>query len=155
MHEAFMREAIAVARVSIGRGQSPFGCVIVREGVVVGRAHNMVLAHRDPTAHAEVRAIRLSCATMGGIDLRGCDLYTTCEPCPMCFAASHWARVRRVIYGARIADAAEAGFHELTIPAETMRAVGGSEVEIIGGVLRDACAELFREWLAAGQARAY
>lgn len=155
MHERFMRQAIAMARAGVARGQSPFGCVIVRDGMPIAQAHNMVLGHRDPNAHAEVRAIRLACATLGDLALAGCDLYTTCEPCPMCFAAAHWARVRRVICGARIADAVGAGFHELTIDAATMRDLGGSEVEIIGGVLAGECAALFADWLASGRARTY
>jgi tRNA(Arg) A34 adenosine deaminase TadA len=153
-HERWMRRAIERARAGIGAGQSPFGAVVVRGDEEVGAGHNEVWMRTDPTAHAEVVAIGRAADAIRGIDLTGCVLYTTCEPCPMCASAIHWARLDRVVWGAAIADAAEAGFNELRLPARDVYAAGGSPVQIVEGVLRRQCAELFGEWLRAG-GRAY
>jgi len=153
--EVHMRLAIEAARAGIAAGQSPFGTAIVRGDTVLALAHNQVWATGDPTAHAEVTAIRQATALLGSITLDGCVLYSTCEPCPMCMAAIHWARLDRVVYGAAIADAAVAGFHELHLPAATLVELGGSPVRLQTGCLTDECRALFPEWLASGQARAY
>lgn len=153
--EAWMREAMALARTGMAAGQSPFGCVIVRAGERVAAAHNRVWASGDPTAHAEVTAIREACARLGTISLEGCALYSTCEPCPMCMAAIHWARVERVVYGAAIADAAAAGFHELQVAAAALVRMGGSPVALEAGVLAEECRALFEDWLASGRGRVY
>lgn len=150
-----MREAIAVAREAIAQGQTPFGCAIVRDGQLLARAHNEVWATTDITAHAEVTALRRACASARDVHLRGATVYTTTEPCPMCFSACHWAAVDRIVYGARIPDALRAGFRELTIQAEDMARLGGSAVEVQGGVLAAECAALFDEWRRAGKARTY
>ena len=150
-----MREAVAVAREAIAKGQTPFGCVIVRQGQVLARAHNEVWATTDITAHAEVTALRRACAAARAVHLRGATVYTTTEPCPMCFSACHWAAVDRVVYGARIPDALRAGFRELQISAERMAREGGSSVQVEGGVLAAECAALFEEWQRGGQARTY
>lgn len=150
-----MREAIQVAQEAIALGQTPFGCVVVRDGKLLARAHNEVWARTDITAHAEVTALRRACEAAKSVHLPGAAVYTTTEPCPMCFAACHWADVARVVFGARIADAARAGFRELTIPAEDMARLGRSPVKLQGGVLAGACAQLFEEWRAAGKARPY
>lgn len=150
-----MREAIAVAREAIAQGQTPFGCAIVRDGQLLARAHNEVWATTDITAHAEVTALRRACAGARDVHLRGATVYTTTEPCPMCFSACHWAAVDRIVYGARIPDALRAGFRELTIQAEDMARLGGSAVEVQGGVLAAECAALFDEWRRAGKARTY
>src|SRR5204862_3933861 len=112
-HEEFMRAAIRAADdgMRAGRG-GPFGCVIVRGGAIVGRGENRVTSTNDPTAHAEVVAIRDACSALGTYELRGCDLYASCEPCPMCFAAIHWARIPRVFYGNTRADAAAIAFDD-------------------------------------------
>lgn len=151
----FLREAIAVCRRGIAAGQSPFGAVLVRDGRIVAAAHNTVWRDVDPTAHAEVNALRAAAAALGAIDLTGCTLYSTCEPCPMCLAATHWAKVGRVVFGASIADAEAAGFAELPVPAATLAALGRSPLRVEGGVLRDECADLFRQWREAGLSRSY
>jgi tRNA(Arg) A34 adenosine deaminase TadA len=151
----FMRRAADACRLGIDAGQSPFGCVIARDGRVVAEAHNTVWADKDPTAHAEVNALRSAAAALGSIDLAGCTLYATCEPCPMCLAASHWAKVGRVVFGASIADADAAGFSELPIPAARLVELGRSPLVVQGGVLREACVRLFEEWKAEGRPRAY
>lgn len=151
----YMREAIRVCRDGIAAGQTPFGAVIVRDGQIVAARHNTVWQDGDPTAHAEVNVIRSAATELGRIDLRGCTLYTTCEPCPMCLAASHWARIDRIVYGASIADAAAAGFHELPVNAKDLAALGKSPLQVDSGVAQAECAGLFAEWLLAGQAKSY
>lgn len=150
--ERAMRAAIAVAREGMAAGQSPFGCVIVAAGEAapLAAAHNQVWAHRDPTAHAEINAIRAAAERLGRVHLTGCTLYSTCEPCPMCLAAIHWAQIARVVYGAAIADAAAAGFNELAVPAAELVRLGGSAVAVEGGCLAAACGALFTDWRAAG-----
>lgn len=119
----FMRRAIALATENVvsGRG-GPFGAVIVRDGVVVATGANQVTSTNDPTAHAEVVAIRNACTALATFQLTGCHIYTSCEPCPMCLAAIYWARCDAIFYGNCAADAADAGFddamlyRELTLP---------------------------------------
>jgi guanine deaminase len=118
-------------------------------------AHNIVLRASDITAHAEVTAIREACRATRGIDLAGCVIYSTCEPCPMCFSACHWANLDRIVYGATIADAAACGFRELPIPNEQMKRLGKSRIEITPEFLRDEAAELFREWMRLPARRTY
>lgn len=154
-HERWMRLAIEQAEAGMAAGQSPFGAVIVRDGAVLAAAHNTVLVGPDATAHAEVNAVRRACAAAGDVHLRGAVIYSTAEPCPMCFAAIHWADLAEIVYGAAIADAAAAGFNELTISNEQMRTLGGSRVRVTGGVLRAECADLFKRWLASPNARPY
>jgi tRNA(Arg) A34 adenosine deaminase TadA len=150
-----MREAVAAAKEGIASGQTPFGCAIVRAGKVIARAHNEVWATTDITAHAEVVALRRACKHENAIHLRGATVYTTTEPCPMCFAACHWAAVDRIVYGAEIPDAARAGFRELTIGAKDMARQGGSDVRVVRGVLAEECAALFKAWTESGSARPY
>jgi guanine deaminase len=109
----FLRRAIALAiqNVESGRG-GPFAAVIVRDGKIVGEGVNTVTAGNDPTAHGEVNAIRAACQALDTYTLAGCELYTSCEPCPMCLAASYWARLDAIYYGSSAADAARAGFDD-------------------------------------------
>jgi guanine deaminase len=150
-----MGEAIDACRQGIADGQTPFGCAIAHHGRVVVAAHNTVWRDLDITAHAEINALRAACHALGRVDLSGCDLYTTCEPCPMCLAASHWARIVTVYFGATIADARAAGFNELALPAQELVTRGGSPVRVIGGVLHDECVALFDEWRRGPEARTY
>lgn len=149
-HDHWMKRAIEIARAGIRAGQSPFGAVVVRDGGEVAAAHNEVYLRNDPTAHAEVVAIQRAADVLGTIALRGCTLYTTCEPCPMCAAAAHWAKVDAIVFGAAIADASRAGFSELRLSAESLYRQAGSPVRVVGPVLSEPCAALFDEWLAAG-----
>ncbi len=109
----FLREAIrlSVEKMEAGAG-GPFGAVIVRDGEIVGRGWNKVTSTNDPTAHAEVVAIRDACSNLQTFSLTGCDVYSSCEPCPMCLAAIYWARVERIYYAASADDAAAAGFDD-------------------------------------------
>ncbi|MBK7405733.1 MAG: nucleoside deaminase [Phycisphaerales bacterium] len=149
-----MSLAIEEARSGIAAGQSPFGAVIVRAGEVVARGHNHVWAWTDPSAHAEVVCIREAGRVLQKIDFAGCEMYTTCEPCPMCASAIHWANLDAVAFGARIADAEAAGFRELRLPIERLYEGGGSHVRVIPGVMREDCVRLFQEWDRSG-GRAY
>ena len=109
----FLRRAIALATANVTSGNGgPFGAVIVRDGKIVGEGANSVTTTLDPTAHGEVNAIRAACAALGTFTLNGCQLYTSCEPCPMCLAAAYWARIDRIFYGCKAADAARAGFDD-------------------------------------------
>lgn len=115
----FMREAIELSleNVAAGRG-GPFAAVVVKNGEIIARAGNTVTSSNDPTAHAEVNAIREACRVLGDFQLSDCDIYTTCEPCPMCLGAIYWARPRRVYYGASREDAAQVGFDDAMIYRE-------------------------------------
>lgn len=113
MHEEFLRRAIglAVENVQAGRG-GPFGAVIVRDGEVIAEGANSVTSANDPTAHAEVQAIRAACAKLGRFDLRGCVIYSSCEPCPMCLGAIYWARLDALYFAGSHVDASAAGFDD-------------------------------------------
>lgn len=143
-----MQLAIDKCREGIAAGQSPFGCAIARDGEVLSATHNSVVATTDITAHAEVNALRAACLAVGDIFLEGAIVATTCEPCPMCMSALHWARVESVYYGASIADADDAGFNELQLPAAELLRIGGSQLKLVPGVKPVECRELFTQWLA-------
>lgn len=143
---SFMRQAITLASENVRSGNGgPFGAVIVRDGAVVGRGVNLVTANNDPSGHAEVTAIRDACRELARYDLRGCTIYTSCEPCPMCLAAIYWAHLDAVVYGNSVEDAAIAGFddghiyRELALPREE-RAVPSRTV------LRDEAQSSFALW---------
>lgn len=109
----YMSLAIEEARRSIHAGHGgPFGCVIVKDGVVIGKGHNEVVKRNDPTCHGEMMAIREACAAIGTYDLGGCELYSTAAPCPMCFGAILWANIRKVYYGCSVADTDKIGFRD-------------------------------------------
>jgi guanine deaminase len=112
MDESLMRQAIELAVDNVRRGGGPFGALVVKDGVVVATGTNQVTRLNDPTAHAEVVAIREACRVLGSFQLTGCDLYTSCEPCPMCLGAIYWARPARVFFAATHDDAAAAGFDD-------------------------------------------
>jgi tRNA(Arg) A34 adenosine deaminase TadA len=146
----YMQMAIDIARVGMSKGGSPFGCCIVKGDKVVACEHNVVLQTLDSTAHAEVTALRVACKNLQTIDLAGCTLYSTTEPCPMCFSAIHWANVDKIIFGAGIEDAMSAGFRELTISNEQMKSLGGSKLVIVRGMMAEENRALFKEFVAKG-----
>lgn len=114
-----MREAIAMAQENVVSGAGgPFGALVVKDGEVIARGRNLVTSTNDPTAHAEVVAIRRACQNLNTYQLADCDLYSSCEPCPMCLGAIYWARPARIFYGALHADAARAGFDDQFIYQE-------------------------------------
>jgi tRNA(Arg) A34 adenosine deaminase TadA len=150
-----MRMAIDIARLGIHDGQSPFGSVVVKSDRLVAKAHNTVWRDTNPTAHAEINALRLASEALRSIDLEGCTVFTTCEPCPMCLSAIHWAHADRIVYGASIEDAAMAGFRELSVSAEKLARLGKSPLVIERCALVESCQALFEEWRAQGMARNY
>lgn len=111
-HDEFMKLAISLALSSIESGGGPFGAVVVKDGEVVAEGSNSVTLNNDPTAHAEVVAIRNACTKLGSFQLEGCVLYTSCEPCPMCLGAIYWARPSKVYYSSSKIDAAKIGFDD-------------------------------------------
>ena len=153
--DELMQLAVAKCREGIAQGQTPFGCAIALDDRVLAVEHNQVLLTTDITAHAEMTALRSACRELGDILLPGALVATTCEPCPMCLAALHWARVGRVYYGAGIADAQKAGFNELPIAAADMVRLGASRLELHAGLLQDNCRQLFAEWASRPGHRAY
>ena len=146
MDEKFMQLAIEKAREGGKNGQTPFGSCIVKNDELICCVHNVVWATTDITAHAEVHAIREACKKLNTIDLSGCTLYSTCEPCPMCFSAIHWAKIDKIFFGAKIADAQGVDFNELTISNHQMKELGGSPVEIVDDFMKEECRALFDEW---------
>jgi tRNA(Arg) A34 adenosine deaminase TadA len=150
----FMKLAIEKAKEGILIGQTPFGACIVKDRDIISCAHNVVWNTTDITAHAEVHAIRLACDKLKTIDLSGCHIYSTCEPCPMCFSAIHWAGINTIFYGASIEDAKVSGFNELSISNQEMKASGGSPIEIFKCILKEDCCKLFEVWLE-NKGRAY
>jgi len=150
-----MQLAIDKCREGIAAGQSPFGCAIGKDDRIIAVCHNTVVATTDITAHAEINAVRHGCREIGDIFLDGCVVATTCEPCPMCMAALHWARVSKVYFGATIADAETAGFNELQLPADEIVRIGGSPVELECGLLADQCKLLFDEWVNSPNPQRY
>lgn len=154
-HEDFMRAAIGESERAVhDRRGGPFGCVVVRRGEIIGRGRNCVTSTNDPTAHAEVTAIRDACRRLGMFVLADCDLYTSCEPCPMCLAAIYWARIPRVYYGNTRADAAAVGFDDDFI----YRQLGGppaARTVVMSPLLRDEAQPAFAAWAAKPDKIAY
>ncbi|MEW6723277.1 MAG: nucleoside deaminase [Candidatus Micrarchaeota archaeon] len=150
----FMMKAIEVAAMGVKKGNSPFGSCIAMDGEVVAAAHNTVLARKDATDHAEMNAIRLACRRLSSHKLDGCVIYSTTEPCPMCFSAIHWAGIKAIVFGTGIADVKRLGFSELTISDVEMKRRGHSKVAITKGYMREECLALLKMW-KGGKARTY
>ena len=144
----FMTRAIelAVENVRTRRG-GPFAAVIVKDGRILATGTNRVTSLNDPTAHAEIVAIRAACASMGAFTLTGCDLYSTCEPCPMCFGAIYWAHLDRVYFGGTASDAAAAGFSDALIYHQLRLPHPRRGIPFIP-LMRDQALECFRAWAA-------
>ena len=146
MPNAFMQEAIkrAVENVRSGRG-GPFAAVVVKEGRIIAAGTNCVTATNDPTSHAEVIAIREACRVLGTWQLTGCEIYASCEPCPMCLGAIYWARPERVYFAATSGDATAAGFDDSFIYDELKRPHPERRIPL-EPMMREAALEPFREW---------
>ena len=143
----FMQAAIDLARKGMNNNTGgPFGCVIVKGDEIVGRGCNSVSTLNDPTAHAEVVAIRDACAKLQTFQLTGCEVYTSCEPCPMCMGAIYWARPSRVYYAATRHDAAAAGFDDSMIYTELTAPINERQIEMIN-LDRERSIEIFKEWI--------
>ena len=146
MNQDFLREAIRLSVENLKTpGGGPFGAVVVRDGTIVGRGGNRVVATNDPTAHAEVVAIRDACGRLGTFSLAGCEIYSSCEPCPMCLAAIYWARIERIYYGATRRDADEAGFRDDWLYREIGMPIGQRAIPMEKGLGEEAL-EAFKVW---------
>lgn len=144
--EQFMREAIALSRKGMENNEGgPFGCIVVKDGKIVGRGNNKVSSTNDPTAHAEVTAIRDACRNLGSFQLSGCDIYTSCEPCPMCLGAIYWARPDRVFYANTRHDAAAIGFDDSMIYEEMSLDMALRKIPL-HTLCREEALEVFRAW---------
>jgi tRNA(Arg) A34 adenosine deaminase TadA len=142
----FMREAIELSRINIREGKGgPFAAVVVKDGKVIARGTNLVTSTNDPTAHAEVVAIREACRVLGTFQLSGCELYTSCEPCPMCLGAIYWARPDKVYFANTHTDAANIGFDDMFIYEEIALPIKGRKIPMIQ-MLRDEALGVFWEW---------
>lgn len=144
--EIFMQEAIALSKNAIQQNEGgPFGCVIVKDDKIVGRGNNKVTSTNDPTAHAEVVAIRDACKNLETFQLEDCEIYTSCEPCPMCLGAIYWARPKVIYYANNRQDAADIGFDDSMIYDEMGAEIGDRKIPIqtIG---RAEALKVFYEW---------
>lgn len=143
----WMNEAIELARRGMNNNEGgPFGCVIVKDGVVVGRGWNQVSSTNDPTAHAEVVAIRDACKNLNTFQLEGCEVYASCEPCPMCLGAIYWARASKIYFAATKNDAANAGFDDSFIYKEINLDIADRSMKM-ECFSREEALSVFREWL--------
>lgn len=141
-----MHMALKEASRGMKRGQGgPFGACISRNGVIVSLAHNRVLVSGDPTQHAEIVAIGRAARHLGTHVLKGCTIYSTTEPCPMCFSAIHWAQIDRIVFGTGIADVKRLGFNELSISNSALKRLGRSRV-ILDRASRRECTNLLKSW---------
>jgi tRNA(Arg) A34 adenosine deaminase TadA len=146
MNNLFMARAIQLAVENVRSGQGgPFGAVIVNEGNIFTEGANQVTATNDPTAHAEVLAIRQACRKLGLFELKGCELYTSCEPCPMCLGAIYWTRLSRVYYGSLAADASQAGFDDSFIYREIAQPHPERGIPMVQ-MMREEAQAAFRAW---------
>ncbi len=146
MDNVFMARAIqlSIENVRSGRG-GPFGALVVKDGEIIAEAANRVTSTNDPTAHAEVLAIRQACQKLGDFELKGCELYTSCEPCPMCLGAIYWARPARVYFASAAADAANAGFDDSFIYREIAEPLTQRSIPMIQ-MMREEALKAFHEW---------
>ena len=145
--KVFMREAIRLSIQNVvSDNGGPFGAVIVKEGRIIARGVNQVTSSNDPTAHAEVVAIRNACKTLGNFQLDGCEIYTSCEPCPMCLGAIYWARPDKVYYANTKKDAADINFDDDFIYDEIALPIGDRKLETVQ-LLRDEAQVAFVEWI--------
>jgi len=152
----FMLRAIKSAESGILRGEGgPFGACIVKNGKVIATAHNCVLKKKDPTCHAEIEAIRIASKKIKNFDLSGCEIYSTTEPCPMCFSAIHWARISTIFHGTSIGDVARRGFNELAVSNTLLKRIGKLKLRIKTCFERKACLELLKKWDALDSKRTY
>lgn len=155
MKKKYMQLAIHEARKNLTdmRG-GPFGACIVKKGRVIAVARNTVLK-QDATCHAEVNAIRLAAKKLGTFDLSGCEIYSTTEPCPMCFSAIHWAKIGKIYYGTDIAAVQKRGFNELVISNRLLKKLGKSTVKIVRFFARTECLDLLKDWDQIPEKRIY
>lgn len=143
--ETLMARAIELSRKNVENGGGPFGAVIVKDGRIVGEGANRVTASNDPTAHAEVVAIRTACQTLNTFDLTGCEIFTSCEPCPMCLSAIYWARISKIYFANTKKDAAHIHFDDDFIYQEIPKAPSDRKIPMVQ-LLRDEALKVFEIW---------
>jgi len=144
----YLRRAVELARQNVLAGTGgPFAALIVRDGEVIAEAANSVTSTNDPTAHGEVNAIRKACATLGTFSLEGCEIYSSCEPCPMCLAAIYWARLEALYFGSSQQDAAKAGFDDAFLYEEFRKATAERSIPATQ-ILQEDAWEAFATWIA-------
>ena len=144
----FMAEAIRIAKENVEYGKGgPFGAVIVKDGVIVGRGVNTVTKDNDPTAHAEMNAIRNATKELGSFQLEECEIYSSCEPCPMCLGAIYWARPKKLYFAATKEDAAKAGFDDSFIYEELIKPIAARKISTFQA-LREEGKEVFEMWVS-------
>lgn len=147
LQEQFMTEAIKLGHSNIQSANGgPFGAVIVKNGKIIGRGSNKVTSSNDPTAHAEIVAIREACKELGSFQLDGCDIYSSCEPCPMCLGAIYWARPARLFFAATREDAAVAGFDDSYVYNQIPLPVSERDIVTVQ-LMRKAAVEVFADWV--------
>ncbi|MBR6067757.1 MAG: nucleoside deaminase [Bacteroidales bacterium] len=144
-NEKFMRFAIEKSLESVDNGGGPFGAVVVKDGEVVAVASNSVTIDNDPTAHAEVNAIRMACKKLGTFDLSGCEIYASCEPCPMCLASIYWARIGKLYYANTKVDADKIGFSDSFIYEEFAKPESERSIKVVK-MLRNEAIKAFENW---------
>lgn len=155
LHEMFMKEAIALSLKNVQeKGGGPFAALIVRNDVVIAQGTNLVTVAKDPTAHAEVVAIREACRALNSFKLEGCEIYTTCEPCPMCLGAIYWSRLDRIFYANTRSDAAQIGFDDDLFYREISRPIHQRNIPTTRLLEREAL-EAFRLWERKGDRTPY
>ena len=142
----FMKRAISISReMMLGLKGGPFGAVVVKDGKIIAEGHNQVTTANDPTAHAEVVAIREACRVLGTFNLEGCVIYASCEPCPMCLSAIYWARLERIYYGNSRVDAAGIGFDDEFLYVEVAKPIEEREIPTVQLMAEEAL-DVFEEW---------
>jgi len=151
----YLRRAIALATQNVLHGTGgPFAAVIVRNGQIVAEAANSVTTTNDPTAHGEINAIRAACKALETFSLAGCEIYTSCEPCPMCLAAIYWARLEAIYFGCDQRDAAKAGFDDAFLYEELRKSQSERSITAVQ-LIREEAWEAFSQWIGASAKVAY
>jgi guanine deaminase len=146
MDNPFMARAIALSIENVHSGcGGPFGAVIVKDGAMIAEGANQVTLTKDPTAHAEMLAIRAACAKLGVFELQGCEIYASCEPCPMCLGAIYWARLSRIYYASDADDASRIGFDDSLIYREVAKLLAHRSIPMVQ-MMREQALEAFRTW---------
>ena len=141
----FMLKAIELSIKSAKAKGGPFGCVIVKDNQIIAEGHNQVTSNNDPTAHAEIVAIRNACAKLNNFFLKGCDLYTSCEPCPMCLSAIYWARIKKIYYANTREDARKIDFDDSLIYLELQKKINDRKIPMVQ-IMREEALKAFELW---------
>ena len=145
-NKTFLQSAIKLAKQNIDKGGGPFGAIIVKNGEIIAQSVNSVTSDNDPTAHAEVNAIRLASKKLGTFDLSGCEIYSSCEPCPMCLGAIYWARIDKLFFAGTKTDAEKAGFSDKFIYEEIELSIDERKLKT-KNMLREDAKKVFKYWI--------